>query len=463
MISLSFLGSSAGVAPLLSRACTAGLLHIGGQLSLIDCAEGTQRQFLSLRHRIRQRNESNLLATPSGIRRIPLPLPALSSLKSIFITHMHLDHCMGLPVFLTYLLCNTRASSGPLEIFGPPGIRLFIRSILHQTSTNMWTDAKYRVNELLTSSDDVTPCEEDDMHSSELIGRDLFCGTDGLWRQLHATSAFDVSAGPIVHRVPCLGYVFTSHIPSTTQANDSGYSPVPKKIVYLGDTSDPSAIAPLAQGASLLVHEATFLDDVLPRPTGKLKSKSKPSSKAPQNVKPVTDGGKSEGVGDEDILPATPAEPVLPHPSKQTTDGDVPLYHDAIHSPNSGSDKSPPPPDSMRNKAVTMGHSTASMAGAFARRIDARALALTHFSSRYRPWNNFVAKEFERHAMLAWNSEDEDFRGVENVLGRGVVASSNSSGSPGEGFQPQERQVKAVSDFSYVELPEDGPGRWTQL
>ncbi len=37
----------------------------------------------------------------------------------------------------------------------------------------------------------------------------------------------------------------------------------------------------------------------------------------------------------------------------------------------------------MRDKAAIAKHSTASMAGAFARRLRARQLVLTHFSGRY--------------------------------------------------------------------------------
>jgi hypothetical protein len=81
-----------------------------------------------------------------------------------------------------------------------------------------------------------------------------------------------------------------------------------------------------------------------------------------------------------------------------------------------------------------------------------------------------VAKEFERHAMLAWNNEDNSSPlppktsgGVGNDSGSGMAANPSSSGSVGGGIGPQEKSVKAVYDFAYVELPEDGPARWIQL
>src|SRR5450631_235408 len=67
---------------------TAGAVRI-----LIDCGEGTQRQLLR-----------------SG---------GLSDLTDIFITHLHVDHWLGLPGLLQTF--NLRDRDRPLAIHGPPG------------------------------------------------------------------------------------------------------------------------------------------------------------------------------------------------------------------------------------------------------------------------------------------------------------------------------------------------------
>ncbi|KAJ3504876.1 hypothetical protein NLJ89_g7713 [Agrocybe chaxingu] len=103
------------------------------------------------------------------------------------------------------------------------------------------------------------------MHSSEVAGSDIRASPDGLWRAITQgrgrMSEIVVDAGPILHRDPCLGYVFSEvRYPS-------------RKIVILGDTYDPSPIIPLCNNPSpsLLIHEAT--DSHISHhadPTGKL-------------------------------------------------------------------------------------------------------------------------------------------------------------------------------------------------
>lgn len=100
---LIFLGTSA-IVPTRTRNVTAILLNLQhptqSGLWLFDCGEGTQHQLLHT-------------AFNPG------------KLDKIFISHLHGDHLFGLPG----LLCS-RSMSGiiqPLTIYGPHGIREFVR------------------------------------------------------------------------------------------------------------------------------------------------------------------------------------------------------------------------------------------------------------------------------------------------------------------------------------------------
>ena len=56
----------------------------------------------------------------------------------------------------------------------------------------------------------------------------------------------------------CLGYVVTERLQTSTP---SSYAPhQPRKLVLLGDTCDSRSLSSFSQHASLLIHEATFLD-----------------------------------------------------------------------------------------------------------------------------------------------------------------------------------------------------------
>ncbi|KAJ7804718.1 beta-lactamase-like protein [Mycena olivaceomarginata] len=177
---------------------------------------------------------------------------------------MHADHTMGVVTMLRSVLfassidANTPVpvSAPPkIEIYGPAGIRTFVRSILQMTLTH--TAEKYVAHELLRPEDTPTPCEPPERHPM------LGCG---FWRAFTqgrgALGDVVVDAGPILHRDPCLGYILREPV---TPA---------RKLVILGDTYgcghnlcpqpyDPSPIIPLCTAPSLLIHEAT--DAHIPR------------------------------------------------------------------------------------------------------------------------------------------------------------------------------------------------------
>ena len=89
---LTFLGT-AGSWPTKDRSASAVALDLERELILLDCGEGTQRQFFQ--------------SSASFMR-----------VRRIFITHFHGDHFLGLPGLIQSMCLNHREA--PLDIYGPP-------------------------------------------------------------------------------------------------------------------------------------------------------------------------------------------------------------------------------------------------------------------------------------------------------------------------------------------------------
>ncbi len=89
---LTFLGT-AGSWPTKERSASAIALDLERELLLLDCGEGTQRQFFQ--------------SSASFMR-----------VRRIFLTHFHGDHFLGLPGLIQSMCLNHRTE--PLDIYGPP-------------------------------------------------------------------------------------------------------------------------------------------------------------------------------------------------------------------------------------------------------------------------------------------------------------------------------------------------------
>ncbi len=234
---LLFLGTSSGT-PTKQRNVT-GLALIeeaGKDWILVDCGEATQHQ---------------LLHTPLSV----------NDLRAICITHVHGDHCYGLPGLLASAAMLGRKK--PLAIVAPEGVQPWIEATRQLTSLYLPFELQFIATEAMQP-----------------------------WR----CGAWQVEAVPLSHRVPSHGYRFTEasvepsldtarlqqagvpqgplwgqlrkglevvHEGRTFKGADYLYQPhAPRRIVVGGDNDKPDLLAAACQGAQVLVHEATYTEDV---------------------------------------------------------------------------------------------------------------------------------------------------------------------------------------------------------
>jgi len=226
-----FLGT-AGSAPTARRAPSALLIRRGGERLLFDCGEGTQRQ---------------LLQSSVG----------LVDLAEVFLTHFHADHFLGLPGMLkTFAL---RGRELPLTVYGPPGLHA------------LFDDLRRIVGKL------TYPLELAEVRAGDALDRDgykllVFPVSHGLAAVGYALveesrpGRFDVDAADALGVPNGRERGVLQHGESVTL--DDGRTITPdsvlgppragRSIVYPGDTTPSEVVQALAEGAELLVHEATF-------------------------------------------------------------------------------------------------------------------------------------------------------------------------------------------------------------
>jgi len=104
--------------PMPRRRLTSVAIRVYGQNYLFDCGEGTQVPYKELH---------------LGLR----------ALRVVAVSHLHADHCLGLPGLL--MLRAQMPDPGPLTVLGPPGLQRFINHV--RRDLVMFINYEVRVHE----------------------------------------------------------------------------------------------------------------------------------------------------------------------------------------------------------------------------------------------------------------------------------------------------------------------------
>lgn len=236
---LTILGFNSAI-PTINTSPTAQLLEMEERCFLIDCGEGTQVQLRKAKARF-------------------------SKINHIFISHLHGDHCFGLPGLIASFRLLGRET--PLHVYGPKGIKKMLETIFTITETHRGFELVYH---------------ELDKDYSEKIYED---------------NRLEVFTIPLDHRIYCNGYLFRekpkerhinmeevskySEIETCDYHNlkagkdfvlSDGYvlkneilttAPAPSvSYAFCSDTRYLESVIPIIKNVTVLYHESTFLHDL---------------------------------------------------------------------------------------------------------------------------------------------------------------------------------------------------------
>jgi len=234
MLRITFLGTG-GTLPTINRNPSAIFINRDGETMLFDCGEGTQQQ---------------MMRAKTGMK-----------ISSIFITHFHADHFLGIPGLIQTMSFNGRTE--PLDIYGPTWTKQMVKLMIEL--------GYYKLGFEITAHE---------LEDGDIVDK----------------GEYSIKGVATDHGVPSLGYVLeeksrtgrfnkqraielgvpVGHMFGKLQKGEHvtvngrvikpsqvmGHSRPGRKVVYSGDTRPCDSIARESVGADLLIHDGTLADEL---------------------------------------------------------------------------------------------------------------------------------------------------------------------------------------------------------
>lgn len=218
MLTVTFLGTSAGI-PTIQRGMPAIAVKYERDLMLWDCGEGTQRQLMKYK-------------------------VGYGSVNSIFVTHFHLDHYLGVYGLLETLKMSS-TSPKPIKLFIPKNLEIRDYSFVNASRLKKgkiytgkgFTISAYSVKHstgsygLIFQEDDKLKFNEKKAHNLGLKGK--------LFTEIQKKGSVKTKKGKV-------------------KLEEVSWIEPGKKIIYSGDCGPDEATIEAAKNADLLIHEGTF-------------------------------------------------------------------------------------------------------------------------------------------------------------------------------------------------------------
>ena len=235
MLRIIFLGTG-GSLPTRNRNPSAVMVNREGELILFDCGEGTQQQMMRAK-------------------------TGMMNLSSIFVSHFHADHFLGIPGLIQTMSFMGRKD--PLLIYGPEGTREFTELF---KALGYFT-LKYEVRGILLKPGDIVEKENyiikavKTEHSIPSLGYALIENPrPGRFNREKAIE-LGIPPGPLFAKLQ-KGNPVEVNGKFVKPEDIMGDLRPGRTIVYSGDTRPCDTILEASRAADVLIHDGSFADEM---------------------------------------------------------------------------------------------------------------------------------------------------------------------------------------------------------
>jgi ribonuclease Z len=235
MLRIIFLGTG-GSLPTRNRNPSAVMVNREGELILFDCGEGTQQQMMRAK-------------------------TGMMNLSSIFVSHFHADHFLGIPGLIQTMSFMGRKD--PLLIYGPEGTREFTELF---KALGYFT-LKYEIRGILLKPGDIVERENyiiqalKTEHSIPSLGYALIENPrPGRFNREKAIE-LGIPPGPLFAKLQ-KGNPVEFNGKFVKPEDVMGDLRPGRTIVYSGDTRPCDTILEASKAADVLIHDGSFADEM---------------------------------------------------------------------------------------------------------------------------------------------------------------------------------------------------------